>query len=372
MECSRGGDPRLRDDRRRAVRRVLLVSEARGFGGAEVYLERLALNLRAWDAVLAVPDREVLREWGGRLEHRGVVVVYWTSSSSLVRAARSLAPDIVHVNIPSTYDGGSGWLPWRLRASVAKPVITTEHLTLLPRSRRRRWLKLRTAGAIRTAIVVSRASRNALLAEGFPADRVVVVPNGVPDPGAPCALPAPNGALRLGVLCSLEPRKRVELVLEALALSGEGTARLDIAGDGPLRAWLEERARGLGVADRVRFLGRVSDPAEFLTSIDVLALPSRLEGMPLAVLEAMAAGRGVLACDIPGMDEVVDDGTTGRLLNPDPRVWAEVIVGLRREPACVTAWSTAARRAFIERFTLERCVDATAAVYERALSEEGR
>lgn len=354
------------------MKRVLLVTEAKGFGGAEVYLERLARNLRAWDVVLALPDRDILREWGARLDRHGVAVVRWTSTSSLIRVARAVAPDLVHVNLPSTYDGGSGWLPWRLRVSVAKPVITTEHLTLLSRSRRRRWLKLRTAGAIRTVIVVSRASRNALVAEGFPAGRVVVVPNGVPDPGAPRALPVPDGALRLGVLGSLDSRKRVDLVLEALALSGEGTARLDIAGDGPLRAGLEECARGLGIADRVRFLGRVSDPAEFLASIDVLALPSRLEGMPLAALEAMAAGRGVLACDIPGMDEVVENGTTGRLLSADPRIWAEAIGGLRRDRACISAWSTAARRAFIDRFTLERCVDATAAVYERALSEEGR
>jgi glycosyltransferase involved in cell wall biosynthesis len=178
--------------------------------------------------------------------------------------------------------------------------------------------------------------------------------------------------LRLGVLGSLEPRKRVELVIEALAICGEGTARLDVAGDGPLRAALEERARALGVAGRVRFLGRASDPAEFLASIDVLALPSRLEGMPLAALEAMAAGRGVLACNIPGMEEVVDDGTTGRLLPADPRAWAEAIDGLRRDPARISAWSIAARKTFMERFTLERCVDATAAVYERALSEEGR
>ena len=78
------------------------------------------------------------------------------------------------------------------------------------------------------------------------------------------------------------------------------------------------------------------------------------------------------AGDIPGMNEVVEDGTTGRLLSPDPRAWAEAIGGLRRDPSRLTAWSTAARRAFIERFTLERCVDATAAVYERALSEERR
>jgi glycosyltransferase involved in cell wall biosynthesis len=354
------------------VKRVLLVSEAKGFGGAEVYLERLALNLRGWETTLAVPDREVLREWGSRLDRGGASVVRWSSTSSLIRAARTLAPDLVHVNLPSTYDGGAGWLPWRLRASVAKPVITTEHLTLLPRSRRRRWFKLRTAGAIRTVIVVSRASRDALLAEGFPIERVAVVPNGVPDPGVPRALPAPDSALRLGVLGSLEPRKRVELVIEALAICGEGTARLDVAGDGPLRAALEERARALGVAGRVRFLGRASDPAEFLASIDVLALPSRLEGMPLAALEAMAAGRGVLACNIPGMEEVVDDGTTGRLLPADPRAWAEAIDGLRRDPARISAWSIAARKTFMERFTLERCVDATAAVYERALSEEGR
>lgn len=351
------------------MKRVLLVSEATGFGGAEVYLERLARNLRGWEPLLAVPDREALTGWRTGLETRGISTIRWSSAAALARIARTAAPTIIHVNLPSTYDGGSGWLPWWLRASTRRPVVTTEHLTLLPRSRRRRWMKLRTAGAIRAVIVVSRASRDALVAEGMRADRVVVVPNGVPDPGEPVALPSDGPGPRLGVLGSLEPRKRVEILIEALARPSARTARLDIAGDGPSRLDLEALVRRRDLAGRVRFLGRLADPGAFLASIDLLALPSRLEGMPLAALEAMAAGRGVLACAIPGMDEVVDDGITGRLLAPDPEAWAEAIGGLARDPARLYAWSAAARRVYLDRFTLDRFVAATAAVYEGALSE---
>ena len=352
------------------MRRVLLVSEARGFGGAEVYLERLARSLDGWEATLAVPDRAALRGWDDRLQAGGLRVFRWSSAAALAREARAASADLIHLNLPSTYDGGAGWLAAWLRAAAGRPLVSTEHLTRLPRSRRRRWSKLRLAGALRRVIVVSRASRADLLAAGMAADRVVVVANGVPDPGEPAPLPALDCGPVLGMLGSLEPRKRVGLAIRALACPEGHAARLEIAGDGMERPALEELARRLGVAQRVRFLGRVDDPRGFFASIHALALPSRLEGMPLAALEALAAGRGVLASSIPGLDEVVDEGLTGRLLPDIPEAWAEAMGALGSEPGCAGAWSEAARRAYRDRFTLERCAAETAAVYEQALAGE--
>jgi glycosyltransferase involved in cell wall biosynthesis len=283
---------------------------------------------------------------------------------------RALDPHLVHVNLPNTYDGTCGLLPWWLAGRTGRPVITTEHLTALPRSRRRRWIKLRTLPRIAAIVVVSRASRRALVGEGVPEARVSVVANGVPDPGPPAPLP-PDGLLRVGVLGSLEPRKRVDLVLAAVARCAAQDVALEIAGEGPLREALENEAARLRVAPRVRFHGRTADPHAFLSSVHVLALSSRLEGMPLAALEAFAAGRGVLAARIAGLDEVVEDGITGRLLDPeDPAAWAQAFGEIAAARGTPARWGNAARRRFEERFTQERWAAEMGALYDRVLAGE--
>ena len=85
-------------------------------------------------------------------------------------------------------------------------------------------------------------------------------------------------------------------------------------GDGPERAALEAAARELGVADRVVFLGHRADALELFAGLDLLVFTSRYEGLPFAVLEAMGLGVPVVALRIPGMDEAVVDGVTGRLV----------------------------------------------------------
>jgi glycosyltransferase involved in cell wall biosynthesis len=353
------------------VREVLLVTEARGFGGAEVYLERLARGLEGYAPVLAVPRHPALDAWAERLRGEGFSVharsAGWRGMSALI--ARAAGPDValVHVNLPSTYDGWSGGLPWVLSRWSGKPVVVTEHLTALPRSRRRRWVKRRTGSGVRAVIVVSKAARAHLLAEGLPPDRVIAIPNGVPDPGPPVPLP-PGPPFRIGVLASLEPRKRIDVVIEAVAACPPPRPELHVAGEGPLRSELEERAFRTGV--EATFHGRVEDPYAFLSQCHVLALASDLEAMPLSILEAMAAGRGVLASALPGLDEVVVEGETGRLLPPgDLTAWTETVAGPARDRDRLRAWGAAARLRYTAAFTLERSVAATAAVYDRVLEE---
>ena len=90
-----------------------------------------------------------------------------------------------------------------------------------------------------------------------------------------------------------------------------------IVGDGPERERLERLAASLGIAQRVAFEGWQSDARDFLTTFDVFVLPSRFEGFPLVLLEAMLAGLPVVATDVGSVAEAVQDGETGLLVPPD-------------------------------------------------------
>jgi glycosyltransferase involved in cell wall biosynthesis len=109
----------------------------------------------------------------------------------------------------------------------------------------------------------------------------------------------------------LDPQKGLDVLLRA-ARSVEG-ARFLIAGAGDERTRLQHEAAALGVQERVRFLGRRDDIPALLAASDAFVLPSLFEGTPLALLEAMGAGKPVVASAIPGTDEVVVDGESGLL-----------------------------------------------------------
>jgi glycosyltransferase involved in cell wall biosynthesis len=163
-------------------------------------------------------------------------------------------------------------------------------------------------------------------AHHVPPDRITVIRNGIdrdtfhPD----AARPAEERPARLGTVGRLIPDKGVDVLLEALpAIVAKRPAMLTVVGDGPQRKALERRARDLPV----EFAGHLASPidvAEFLRSIDVFVMPSRLEGFPNALIEALACGASVVATDVPGIAEAA----AGRavLVPPDqPAVLAEAV-----------------------------------------------
>jgi glycosyltransferase involved in cell wall biosynthesis len=115
----------------------------------------------------------------------------------------------------------------------------------------------------------------------------------------------------IGTVGRLSDVKRQDLLLRALVRLPD--ARLLVVGDGPLRAELEELSRQLRVADRVQWAGFQADVMPFLSAMDVFALPSRFEGMPLAILEAWRSGLPVVASRVGGLPEMIRDGDNGLL-----------------------------------------------------------
>jgi glycosyltransferase involved in cell wall biosynthesis len=154
------------------------------------------------------------------------------------------------------------------------------------------------------------------VADCLPGHHAEVIYAGVETGSQPPAEVTPGGTLKLGVLARLIPLKNVESVINATArLAAMGIeVRTEIAGSGLSESSLRELVSGLGVADRVRFLGWRTDVDELLASWDLLVVPSLEEGFGLSALEAMAAARPVVASRAGGLSEIVVDGVTGRLV----------------------------------------------------------
>jgi glycosyltransferase involved in cell wall biosynthesis len=141
-----------------------------------------------------------------------------------------------------------------------------------------------------------------------------------------------------------------------------------IVGDGPSLAGLKAKTAAAGVADRILFTGERHDVAPLLGAMDIFALTSKTEGLPNAVMEAMASRLPVVATDVGGTGEVVEDGVSGFLIAPgDVRKMTERIAELARGADRRQAIGEAARARIAAAFTVESMVTGTTAIYEKAL-----
>ena len=184
------------------------------------------------------------------------------------------------------------------------------------------------------AHVVANSEGLAALARTTAGDTPIrMIPNGVDvEKFRPAGDASREGPVRLLFVGRVVRQKGLDVLLDALARLPEAACfELTIAGDGPLRGEMEDRAGRLGLGDRVRFAGWLEREAmpEMLRRADAFVFPSRDEGMPNAVLEAMASGLAVAATRISGNEELVEDGSTGFLVPPDdPGALAAVLARL--------------------------------------------
>ncbi|MDQ1631069.1 MAG: hypothetical protein QOJ32_2347 [Frankiaceae bacterium] len=348
--------------------RLLAYTDATGIGGAEISLANLLQEL-ACDPGLEITVLGCAESVVRRVTPAGVaslVVPLYRHAAVLAR----LRPDLVHANLPTPWAASPA-----LAAALALPRTRVLAVQQLPLRSVDLALWLRTRALLRrvdahVAVGVTSCRRT----EDFYAlgrGSVRSIPNCVPDvpvdrrrcgPGQD-----PGAPVTIGSLGRLDRMKGYDLLLEALArLPG---ARVEVLGDGSERSSLERRARRLGVADRVRFPGWEPDPRRRLPEWDVFCLPSRSEGFPLSVVEAMLAGLPVVASDVGSIPEAVQAGTTGLLVGKDDleglvRALA-VLVGSASERARLGA---AGRRVAAERFTVEHMAQAYRTLYDEMLA----
>ncbi len=222
-------------------------------------------------------------------------------------------------------------------------------------------------------VALSREIQDELTAHGFTPGQIVQIPMGVDvDRFVPAVEPGaardqaglgPETVLYVG---RLDPQKGLE---DALAAWAQVTARrpaaqLVLVGDGPSRCTLEAQARALSLEGRVRFLGLRRDPEILLQGSQVFLFPSRSEGMPNALLEAMATGLPCVATRIGGNSDLVQHGVTGLLTPPgDAEALADALLALLEDRALRKRLGASARSAVIEGYGMDRIVSRYAELY---------
>lgn len=295
--------------------RVLHVISEMGAGGAEALVAGMA---RAgadfgWQSAVASGGghrAEALRAWGvptfpvpvARRRAAGVL----RAAAAARAAVRGFRPEVVLAhNVSASLVARLALAPRRL------PLLTVFHGVADPDYAGAARVLRRTSRAV---VAVAAATADRLRAAGLTSPDPVVIPNAVfPQPArvdrdvvrAVLGV-APDTPVAL-CLARLEPQKRHDVLLRAWA-EVNGDAVLWLAGDGSLRAELERRAGELGLTRRVRFLGTRSDVPDLLAAADVTVLTSDWEGMPVAVLESLAAGRPVVATGVDGVREALAGG----------------------------------------------------------------
>ena len=223
-------------------------------------------------------------------------------------------------------------------------------------------------------VVNSRAALAEEIAAGAPSSLLVHVPNAVVDPtirrGA--VEPRPEGVpdgpfvLSLGQL-DVHKGHRVLVAAWPEVVRARPGARLVLVGDGPCRTDLESQARALGVTPSVSFAGFRAAAGAFVAACTMLVQPSLTEGMPNAVMEAMAAGKPVVASGVGGIPELVLDGETGVLVPAgDPRALAAAIVALLDDPGRAARLGGAGAARVRAQFTLDSVRGAIEVVYGTA------
>ncbi|MFN3476458.1 MAG: glycosyltransferase [Candidatus Methylomirabilales bacterium] len=193
------------------------------------------------------------------------------------------------------------------------------------------------------------------------------------DPALRAELKIPEEAKIVGVVANLIHYKGHRSFLKACQTikRKHGAVKFLLIGDGPLRGQLEELARELGLEQDVRFLGSRHDIPELLALMDVAVLPSLEEGFPNAVLEAMAAGKPVVATRVGGVPEAVIHGETGLLVPPkDPQALADAILALLDDPPRAEEMGKAGRERVKKEFGLDRMVWEMEGLYEELLSRK--
>lgn len=226
-------------------------------------------------------------------------------------------------------------------------------------------------------VAVSENIFNELQTAGVPAMNLALIPNGITTGRFSTAAPiyrnlVDSDAFIFGAACRQVPAKGVDLLLRALLRVSAlvPSARLLIAGDGPQLREYREMASMLGVDDKVVFLGRCNSMPEFYASLNAFVLPSRDEGLPIALLEAMASGLMVIATDVGSVACVVHDQENGLLISPgnlEALISAMLSVLSNRDH--LSRFGTAARSDVTAKYSQHRMVQSYADLYEELRSK---
>jgi glycosyltransferase involved in cell wall biosynthesis len=361
--------------------RVLQVALSLNPGGTERLLLEIISRLHA-DIPMMLCCLDEPGAWAPELEARGVEVrasgrrpgFQPALGRWIARAARRHGATVIHAHhySPFVYS-----CLGRLSAPSV-PILYTEHgrVSDAPPSAKRRRVNRFLRHAAKQVYAVSEDLKRFMVDEGFSADGIRVIYNGI---AVGCRnnarvradvrrrLGIPDATIVVGTIARLDPVKDLATLLGAVAATRmNGSLVLLVIGDGPERASLERRAQELGLGAAVRFTGHQDNAREWLAACDVYVNSSISEGISLTILEAMAASLPVVATRVGGTPEILDE-TCARLVPArDVNALGAALLGLARSSDTRTALGEAGRRRVEQRFTIERMVDQYRGAYTEA------
>ncbi len=345
-------------------------------GQNQVLLTVTGLRARGHRVVAVVHPDGALRE---RLRGEAEVVelaprneIDLPAAWRLSRLLRELAPDVVHAHDSHAVAMAAAALSIGA-PSPRPPLVFARRVDFKLRGNSFSKWKYRQVDCF---VGASDAIRRMLVDDGVPADRVVTVHDGIDVERVERAEPLdvrsefwfPPHSLVIGNIAALVPHKGQKYLVDAAVnvIQEMPEARFVILGEGELKADLEHQIRRLHLGQHVLLAGFRHDVLGLLKGLDLFVMSSVTEGLGSVLLDAMAAGRAIVATRAGGIPEAVIDGETGVLVPPrDPSRLAGAILGLLRDPARRTRMAEAGRTRVARFFSAGRMVDETLALYGR-------
>jgi glycosyltransferase involved in cell wall biosynthesis len=363
--------------------KVAVLNDACGVGGAERYFADLSKGLlgAGIEVVVGLSSCQRNGPQAATLEGVGISSITYLESGVLPRTRgpviyqgvrrflRTAGPDVAHFSLHHA-DSCRYWI--EAAAGLGIPFLLTEHAVMgeyLRASRLTWWFKRRSYRSAAMVIFVSAFGEDEVRRQ-WPkaAFRSAMIPPGIPDTDNASAEPLGSDVVFLGRLAE---EKDPLLAIRAfqLARGVEPGAKLFVFGDGPLRGTLEAAAREPSSGGSVVVIGYTSDPDAALRKGGVFLLTSRHENSPYVVLEAMRAGRAIVATSVGDVPRMVAHGAAGVLVEPGDA--ASVAAGLEavlaNEALRARLGSAAAARVRAD-YGLESMIDSTIAAYELAMA----
>jgi len=359
-----------------------LITRMDSIGGAQIHVRDLSLWLRqnGHDPIVVTgacgPVCRTLVDAGIQVvEVRGLVrpirpVDDVRALLAIMRSLKACTPDLV-----SCHSAKAGILGRIAARAIGIPVIFTAHGWTFTegvpglQSLAYRMIERACGSLCDHIITVCHHDRQlALSADIAPASQITTIHNGMPLlPPVPRVVEA-GGPIRIGMVARFESQKDHETLLRALARLRHKNWRLQLIGGGD-SSNTARMASELGLLERIEFNGESSNVPALLAGLDIFCLISRWEGFPRSILEAMRASLPVIASDVAGVRESVEDTVTGYLVPVgDDRLLAKSVGDLIDLPGLRVAMGNKGRAKFKSRFTFEHMVRPTLGIYHAAIA----
>ena len=342
--------------------RILHTESSLGWGGQEIRVltEARGVSRRGHEVTLAAAAQSRILQAAPDYGIEAVALPIARKSAgglfAMTRLLRNRRFDVIN-----THSSTDSWLAAIATSflRLAPPIVRTRHISApVARNFATAWLYRHAAQHI---VTTGEQLRLQVIAEtGAAPDRVKSIPTGIDlerfTPGdageARAALGLAREGILIGIVATLRSWKGHRFLFEALAALPDRSTRLAVVGDGPQREALEAAARQLSISDRVLFAGNQADVAPWLRAFDLFCLPSYAnEGVPQALMQAMACALPVVTTPVGSIGEIVQDADTGRLVAPqDAIALRAAIEGLLRDGELRARLGRNARSAALQRF----------------------